>query len=98
MGFVVVSCDNLKVSIFLASSWLEIGVSSRESRAAPVATKRWASSGIITSFSCNFKVSINLFLSSERYVSGPPRNATLPLIGLPHASPDLHLLMVEYQF
>jgi len=37
-----------------------------ESKAAPFATRRWASSGIIICSSSKFNVSINLFLNSER--------------------------------
>ena len=73
------------------------GISSRESRAAPVATKRWASSGTIISSSFKFRVLINLFLSSERYVRGPPKNATLPLIGLPQASPEIVWLTTAWK-
>ena len=89
MGLVVVSFEIFKFSILFDNSLFVIGVSSRESRAAPVATKRWASFGIIISSSFNFRVSINLFLNSERYVRGPPKNATFPFIGLPHASPEI---------
>ena len=89
IGLVVVSLDIFKFWIFLVSSSLENGVSSSESKAAPVATKRWASSGIIISPSFSSRVSINLFLNSERYVSGPPKNATFPLIGLPQARPEI---------
>jgi len=33
----------------------------------------------------------NLFLNSGKYVNGPPKNATFPLIGLPQANPDIVL-------
>ena len=87
IGFVVLSCDIFKLCIFSSNSLFEKGVSLRESRAAPLATKRWASSGIIISLLVKFNVWINLFLNSDKYVKGPPRNATFPLIGLPQARP-----------
>ena len=58
-----------------------------ELSAAPMATKNLESSGNITSSSLSSSVSMNRFLSSERNDSGPPRNATLPFIVCPHASP-----------
>ena len=57
--------------------------------AAPMATKNFAFSGNMTFSSFRERVSMNLFLSSERYSRGPPRNATLPLIGCPQARPDI---------
>ena len=57
--------------------------------AAPMATKNFALSGNTTSSSLRPSVSMNLFLSSESYSRGPPRKATLPFIGCPHASPDI---------
>ena len=88
-GWVVLSCELRKLFILEANSSFEKGVSSKESKAAPFATRRWASSGIIVSSGVNFKVSINLCLSSDKYVKGPPKKAILPLIGRPHANPDI---------
>ena len=58
-------------------------------RAAPRATKYFAFSGKIMFSSLRLSVSMNLLRSSERYSSGPPRKATLPLIGCPHARPEI---------
>ena len=55
--------------------------------AAPKATKYFEFSGNITSSGFNPSVCINLFLSSDIYVRGPPRNATFPFILCPHANP-----------
>ena len=69
------------------SSSRVMGSDLAESMAAPIATKNLESAGKIISSPVSPRVSINLFLSSERKESGPPRKATLPLIGWPHASP-----------
>ena len=55
-------------------------------RAAPSATKSCGLSGTIISSSSKLRVSINLSLSCVRKYRGPPRNATLPVIGLPQAN------------
>ena len=56
-------------------------------KAAPIATKYLEFSGKITSSGFRSRVSINLFRSSDMYVSGPPKKATFPLILCPQASP-----------
>ena len=57
------------------------------SRHAPFATNKCASSGTMVCSGVKCSVSTNLFLNSGKYVSGPPKNATFPLIGLPQAKP-----------
>ena len=56
-------------------------------KAAPKATKYLEFSGKITSSGLSPNVSVNLFLSSDMYVRGPPRKATFPFILCPHARP-----------
>ncbi len=55
--------------------------------AAPDAAKRCECSGAIIWLSVSLSVRIKACRSSVRKCSGPPRNATLPRIGLPHARP-----------
>jgi len=86
-GCVVVSCDCLNTCILLFNFSTLIGIISFASRHAPFATNKCASSGTIVCSGVKFKVSTNLFLNSGIYVSGPPKNATFPRIGLPHANP-----------
>ena len=62
----MLSCEFLKFSIFCFNSSTVIGFVFRESRAAPLATNKWASSGTITSSGVKFSVSINLFLNSGK--------------------------------
>ena len=47
-----------------------------ESKIAPFATSKCAFSGTIISSCVKFRVCMNLFLNSDKYVSGPPKNAT----------------------
>lgn len=65
-GSVVVSTEDFKTWILLFNFSTVIGFESNESKAAPFATRRWASSGTIISSSFKFSVSINLFLSSGK--------------------------------
>ena len=65
-GFVVVSCEFFKTMILLFNFSTEIGFLFKESKAAPLATKRCASDGVIVSSGDTCSVSINLFLSSDR--------------------------------
>ena len=55
--------------------------------AAPIATYNSEFLGIIYSPSFKFKVSINLLVNPSRKCNGPPKKATFPRIGFPHASP-----------
>ena len=43
---------------------------------APFATSKCAFSGTIISSFVKFRVCMNLFLNSDKYVNGPPKNAT----------------------
>ena len=56
---------------------------------APFATSKCAFSGTIISSFVKFRVCMNLFLNSDRYVSGPPKNATWPFMGCPQANPEI---------
>ena len=60
-----------------------------ETSAAPIATKSCGCSGKIISLGVNDNVSINLLRSSDKKNNGPPKNATLPEIVLPQASPPI---------
>ena len=62
----MLSCEFLKFSIFFSNSFGVIISEFIESNAAPLATNRCASSGIITSSSFKFNVYINLFLNSDK--------------------------------
>ena len=88
-GCDVVSCDCLNTCILLFNFSTLIGFMSLASRHAPFATNKCASSGTMVCSGVKCSVSTNLFLNSGKYVSGPPKNATFPLIGLPHAKPDI---------
>ena len=65
-GLEVSSWDDFKTSILLFSFSIVIVCELRESKAAPLATNKWASFGTIISLSFKFSVSINLFLSSDK--------------------------------
>ena len=54
---------------------------------APMATKYLAFSGKMTSSGLSSSVSMNLCLSWDMYVRGPPRKATWPFILCPQARP-----------
>ena len=62
----VLSLEILRFSIFCFNSSTVISFVFKESSAAPFATKRCASSGTIISSGFKFKVSINLFLNSDK--------------------------------
>ena len=74
------------VSSLIISSAEKI-LSSFDERAEPIAAKRWESSTSTTASPSRPSTSINLAFNSVRKCNGPPRKATLPLIGLPQASP-----------
>ena len=56
-------------------------------RAEPIAAKRCEFSGVIVCSASRLSVRIKAAFNSDRKCSGPPRKATCPRIGLPHASP-----------
>ena len=88
-GCEVVSWDCLNTCILLFNFSTLIGVISLASKHAPLATNKCASPGTIVCSGVKCNVSTNLFLNSGKYVSGPPKNATFPLIGLPQANPEI---------
>ena len=88
-GTVVVSWECFNTCILLFNFSTLIGDSSFASKHAPLATNKCASSGTIVCSGVKCNVSTNLFLNSGKYVNGPPKNATFPLIGLPQANPDI---------
>ena len=66
-------------------------------RAAPLATKRWAFSGQSMCSSSSSSVTRKRLRSSERYWRGPPRKATCPRIGLPHARPEMVCVTTDWK-
>ena len=60
-----------------------------DTSAAPIAANKWELSGSTTISGDSFNVLTNAFFSSDKKCNGPPRNATRPLIGFPHAIPDM---------
>ena len=65
------------------------GTSVRAEYAEPAATKSWELCGVIIALPVKPSVRINRSRSWSRKCSGPPKNATLPRMGLPHASPEI---------
>ena len=62
----------------------------RRQIAAPLATNKCALSGtMMACSSSSSSVSQKRLSNSERYCKGPPRNATLPRMGRPHARPEM---------
>ena len=75
-------------SNFVSSSPKSISSASSDSNAEPYAAKRWELSGSTVVSGVNFKVLIKEAFNSVKKWSGPPKNATVPRIGLPHARPE----------
>ena len=71
------------------SSESVMDTSGLEFMAAPTAANRCECPGSMMASPVRLSVRINAFFSSGRKWRGPPRNATFPLIGLPHARPDI---------